>query len=265
MAGPYEVFALRFAAESRMHAANYLGAAPAADFDEGMDYYLFLLRNGQETILIDTGATHEAAARRNRVLRKSPDDCLRAFGIRPETIETVILTHLHWDHAGALGLFPGAHFHLQAAEMAYATGPAMQHPALRLAFDGDHVAQAVSALHAGRMTLHDGDMQMRDGVWLHRIGGHSGGLQVVRVHTASGWLVLAGDAAHYWGNLRHRQAFPLFADLLETLDGFGRILALAGDEARVIPGHDPQIARRFPALDGHPEVFALHAGPLSPA
>ncbi|WP_323013996.1 N-acyl homoserine lactonase family protein [Devosia sp.] len=265
MADAYEVYALRFARESRMHSANYLGAAPAADFDEGMDYYIFLLRKGQEIILVDTGATHEAAARRNRVLRVAPDECLRAFGIQPEAIETTILTHLHWDHAGALGLFPKARFHLQATEMAYATGPAMQHSTLRLAFDGAHVAEAVAALHAGRMTLHDGDVQLRDGVWLHRIGGHSGGLQVVRVRTASGWLVLAGDAAHYWGNLRQRQAFPLFADLLETLDGFERILALAGTEARVIPGHDPQIARRFLALDGHPEVFALHDGSAGPA
>lgn len=265
MAGAWEVFALRFASESRLHSANYLGVAPEADFDEGMDYYVFILRRGEEIVLVDNGASHEAAARRNRVLRASPDHCLDAFGIPPHTIRDVVLTHLHGDHAGAISLFPDAHFHLQADEMAYATGPAMHHAGLRLAFDGEHVAQAVAALHAGRMTLHEVDVELHDGLWLHRIGGHSGGLQIVRVRTASGWLVLAGDAAHYWGNPRHRQAFPLFADLRATLDGFERLRALAGAEIRVIPGHDPELARRFPARAGHAEIFALHAGPRDPA
>src|SRR5262249_26050409 len=45
---------------------------------------------------------------------------LKAIGIDPETVENVIVTHLHYDHAGNYELFPRARYHLQDLEMGYA-------------------------------------------------------------------------------------------------------------------------------------------------
>ena len=73
--------------------------------------------------------------RGGRPIRLDPGAALAPFGLGPADITQVIVTHLHYDHAGGLHLFPpNATLHLQQAEMAYATGPCMCHDTLRMPF-----------------------------------------------------------------------------------------------------------------------------------
>ena len=112
-----------------------------------------------------------------------------------------------------------AMFHLQAAEMAYCTGPCMCQPFLRRPFDVDDVQSAIRALYADRMRFTTARRRSRPGITLHLIGGHSGGIQSIRVPTQRGWVVLAGDAAHLWGNIRKRNPFPVVVDVARMLRG----------------------------------------------
>ena len=183
----WEAFALRYAERGgRTRADSFI-------FDEDhasphdMDYYVWLLRSEGRAIVVDTGYDAAEGERRARPLLRDSAEQMRAFGIDPETVETVVVTHLHYDHAGSLHRFPAATLHLQAAEMAYATGPCMCHPALRMPFTGEHVCEAVRRLYQGRVVFHEGDGEVAPGVTVHRIGGHSRGLQAVRVRTRAGW------------------------------------------------------------------------------
>ncbi len=97
---------------------------------------------------------------------------------------------------------------------------------------------------------------------LHLIGGHSGGIQSIRVPTARGWVVLAGDAVHLWGNIRQRNPFPVVVDVARMLRGFDIDRGLADGPDHVIPGHDPLILKRFPPLGGNPEIAQLHLPPI---
>ena len=117
------------------------------------------------------------------------------------------MTHLHYDHAGNLDRFPNAHFHLQDREMSYATGRCMCNGLLRHPFSVEHVTQMVRHVYGERVTFHSGDGEVAPGVTVHRVGGHSDGLQVVRVETARGPVVLASDAAHYYANLQRAARF----------------------------------------------------------
>jgi len=85
------------------------------------------------------------------------------------------------------------------------------------------------------------------GVSVHLIGGHTNGLQAVRVRTAAGWLVLASDASHFYANMEQGRPFPIVSNLGDMLDGYARLHSLADAPALVIPGHDPQVLERFPA------------------
>ena len=106
-------------------------------------------------------------------------------------------------------------------------------------------------LFARRLVFHDGDWELAPGLTVHRLGGHTDGLQVVRAETRSGPMVLASDAAHFWEHLTSGRPFASIYDLRATRDGFRRLRALAeGDEGRVIPGHDPLVLQRFPAVAG---------------
>jgi glyoxylase-like metal-dependent hydrolase (beta-lactamase superfamily II) len=148
---------------------------------------------------------------------------------------------------------------MQAAEMAFATGPCMCHDTLRMPFTADHVCEAVKRLYTGKLTFHDGDGQIAEGVTVHCIGGHSRGLQAVRVRTAAGWLVLASDAAHYYENFEARKPFPIVVDLQNMLDGYDTLYRLASSPTLIIPGHDPLVTHYFPQ-DIAPHVTRLDKG-----
>jgi glyoxylase-like metal-dependent hydrolase (beta-lactamase superfamily II) len=95
--------------------------------------------------------------------------------------------------------------------------------------------------------FHDGDVELAPGIELFRIGGHTGGLQVVRVNTVRGRLVLASDAFHFNENRLRRAPFPIVYSMEEMLAGFARCEELAaGDESLLVPGHDPAVVARWP-------------------
>ncbi len=242
----WEVYAVKYADRNARTRADSFIFDDNHDAPHAMDYFMWVLRRGDRVILVDTGYDGPEAAARDRPIRMEPGAALAPLGIRPEDIDTLIVTHLHYDHAGGLHLFPNAHLHLQTAEMAYATGPCMCHDTLRMPFTAAHVCEAVTRLYRGKLTFHDGDGEIADGVTVHCIGGHSRGLQAVRVRTDAGWLVLASDAAHYYENFQARKPFPIVVDLQDMLDGFDTLARLASDPKLIVPGHDPLVRDLFP-------------------
>ncbi|HSN13358.1 MAG TPA: N-acyl homoserine lactonase family protein [Anaeromyxobacteraceae bacterium] len=256
----HEVYAIRYAVHERRAGENF--HLRVVDRPMPMDYFVWLVRGGGRTLVVDTGFGEEAADRRQRRLLRSPVEGLRALGVEAATVEDVVLTHLHYDHAGNLGAFEKARFHLQAAEMTYASGPAMAHAPLGGAFDAEDVAAMVRRVFAGRVRFHDGDTALFPGVTLHRIGGHTRGLQAVSVTTARGLVVLASDASHYWANLTERNPFPIFVDLEAMMTGWDRLRALAPSLDHLVPGHDPAVLARFPHPPGQPDIACLHLPPV---
>lgn len=255
----WEVFAIRYADRvARVRGDSFI-FDDAHELPHPMDYYFWVLRSGERIIMVDTGYDQAEASRRGRPILQDPATALAPLGLTPDQIDTVVVTHLHYDHAGGLHLFPNAELHMQAAEMAYATGPCMCHDALKMPFTADHVCEAVQRLYSGKVVFHDGDGQIADGISVHCIGGHSRGLQAVRVRTAAGWLVLASDAAHFYENLWARKPFPIVVDLEDMLNGYKRLEALASHRDLIIPGHDPLVRSWFPCENG---LYRLSNGPI---
>lgn len=257
----WEVHAVKYADRNARTRADSFLFDDNHDALHAMDYYIWVLRRGAEVIVVDTGYDMAEASARNRPIRMEPAQALAPLGIKPEDVTTVIVTHLHYDHAGGLHLFPNAKLHMQAAEMAYATGPCMCHDTLRMPFSAIHICEAVKRLYSGQVVFHDGDAQVADGITVHCIGGHSRGLQCVRVQTDAGWLVLASDAAHYYENFVAQKPFPIVVDLQNMLDGFATLKRLASSPNLIIPGHDPLVRDLFPSGVA-PHITRLDQGPL---
>jgi len=110
----YEVYALRYARMTRPASHNFI-LHDAHDGTVEMDFYVWLIKLDDTAILVDTGFGERGATQRGRPLDCCPIDALRHLGVRSEQIRDVILTHLHWDHAGNLDKLPNARFHLQEA------------------------------------------------------------------------------------------------------------------------------------------------------
>src|SRR5690606_30760179 len=118
-------------------------------------------------------------------------------------------------------------------------------------------------LFEDRVAFHDGDSQIEPGITVHRVGGHTRGLQITRVRTRRGWVVLGSDASHFYANFEQNRPFPVVADVSEMLAGYDRMRALASSPRHIIPGHDPLVLSRYPAvrddLDG---IVRLDADPI---
>ena len=154
---------------------------------------------------------------------------------------------MHYDHCGNYDLFPQARYHLQDIEMAYCTGRCMCHAGLRAPFEEADVVAIVRKLFAGRVQFHDGIDELAPGLSVHHVGGHSKGLQVVRVWTRRGWMVLASDASHFYANMEEGRAFPIMHSHEDTLEGYATMRRLASRPDNIIPGHDPLVLQRYPA------------------
>ena len=250
----YEIVALRYATMQRRTAAeNFLFPDDHAAIMP-IDYFVWVIRGCGRVIVVDTGFTEPVAIARGRTWLRHPVEALASVGVEAADVQDVILTHLHYDHAGCLDAFPAATFHLQDAEMQFATGRCMCHQVLRAPMELNDVLDTVRHVYAGRVKFHDGTSTLAPGISVHLVGGHSGGLQIVRVHTARGWVVLASDATHFWANIRGRKPFPLVVDVMKMAEGWRVCEELADGPDHIIPGHDPLVMTRFP-----PEIDAKAA------
>ncbi len=176
----------------------------------------------------------------------------------------MVLTHLHYDHAGTLGDLPKANFHLQEQELRWVTSSELFETNASSSFEVGDVVNVVEGLYAERVRLHDGDWQLAPGISVHLIGGHTPGIQVLRVNTARGYLVLASDTTHYYENIETGSPFAITYDATQVKEGFRRLHELAESAEHIIPGHDPLVLERYPAAS--PElagvVARLDAEPL---
>ncbi|MCK1298349.1 N-acyl homoserine lactonase family protein [Bradyrhizobium sp. 24] len=262
MGNAYEIYALRYATMSpRTPNMNFLAPDPHDSAAQDLDYFVWLIRGNGRDILVDTGFNAEEASARARKLTLNPVDALERFGVAASSIRDIIVTHLHYDHAGNLDRFPNARFHIQEREMAYATGRCMCNGLLRHPFSVEHVTQMVRHVYGERVNFYSGDGEVALGVTVHRVGGHSDGLQVVRVETTRGPVVLASDAAHYYANLQRRSPFPIVYNVGDMAAGWETIERLAGHPDRFIPGHDPIVTEIYPRASDQGDVWALHLPP----
>jgi len=249
----YRVYAAKYAERDGQSRDMFLGG-DAHNSPMPMDYFVWAVVGPDRTWVIDTGFEDADAEARGRRMVRSVTEALATVGVDALTVEDVIITHLHYDHIGGFGQFPAARFHVQDREMAFATGRHMTRRAIAHSFTADHIAGLVHKVFDQRVTFHDGDKTLAPGLSVHWVGGHTAGLQVVRVHTALGWMVLASDAAHYYDNLEQGRPFPTLVDVGQVLDAFDTVRELADRPELIVPGHDPLVLARYPAaakgLDG---------------
>lgn len=261
----HEVYAVRYARhDGRPAATNFLRPDPH-EGPGALDFFVWALRGPSGTVLVDTGYDAEMGARRGRSMLNPIAEGLKAIDIAPHDVKHVIITHLHWDHAGNYDLFPNARYHLQDCEMDYATGRCMCHGELRVPFEADDVVAMVRKVFAGRVDFHEGDEQLTPGITLHKIGGHSRGLQCVSVNTRRGAVVLASDATHLYAHIEQGKVFPLVYSVGDVIEGYAKIKKLAPSPQHIVPGHDPLVCDRYPAAASGLEnwVMRLDAEPKS--
>lgn len=255
-----EVFAVRHGRHLTSHAAVY---HRWSDYGEAggpleMAYYFWVVRptDGSPPTVLDTGFRAEEAERRGRTVLCTVADGLAALGIAAEDVGTVVLTHLHYDHVGNIGLFPRARIVLARREYDFWCGdPIARRPLFARHTDPDAVETLMKAYDEGRVHLFTGEIEAAPGVGAIQVGGHTPGQLLVAVEGRGRRLLLSSDAAHYYEELERDRPTAVHTDLAAMY----RVFDIVADEIRrgatFVPGHDPLVAERFPgagrALPSH--------------
>ena len=243
-AAEYRAYAIRYGHRDAVPAHEAFHrphAAPSA----GMDYFVWLITDGQTNIVVDTGFGEAEGTRRGREFLRSPDRGLAELGVDAASVEHVVLTHFHYDHIGGVALFPNATFHVQEREMRFYTGPGGALPVIRESIHVPDVLALVELNYLGRVHFVEGDAQIVPGVWAHQASGHTPGMQFVSLATSRGRAVLTSDASHYYANIEEGNVFNTFVDLAGVLRGHQRIRELAAAPELIVPGHDPLVLERL--------------------
>src|ERR1051326_8246224 len=164
---------------------------------------VWLVKGDGKTIVVDSGFYHENLFKGWKIKDfVKPSEALAGAGVKPEDVTDVIITHMHWDHADGMDLFPKARIWLQKDEYSYYTGEAWQSPRTHGGIDPDDVLAAVKINLAGRLSLVNGDgQQILPGITCYIGGKHTFQSQYVGVNTKAGTVILASDNMYLYENL----------------------------------------------------------------
>ncbi|WP_181778971.1 N-acyl homoserine lactonase family protein [Pseudonocardia pini] len=246
------VFAIRFAHRTRSTAREHFYRSHSCGEEaKPISYYVWLVAGRGRRILVDAGFTQEVARRRgDRHYLACPLDSLGALGVEPDTIDTVVLTHLHYDHTGLVSAFPSARITVQQRELDYWTGPLATRGENPHLVEAEDLAALGQLVRGGRVNLVDGDAHLADGVRAHLTGGHTAGLQTVSVQAGGGPVVLASDASHFYDNVEQDRPYSIVDSLPAMYAAFDRMKAETARGGHLVPGHDPRVVERYPAVPG---------------
>ncbi len=261
----YEIHAIRYATRDALRRDHFIGGDPH-ESPMPMDYFVWVITGPRGAFVLDLGFTEEMAKSRKRQFLRCPIDSLKLVGVDAREVRDVIVSHMHYDHVGNFHKFPNARFHLQAREMAYATGKYMRYAKPGHSYHVEDVVGMVRLNFQGKVEMHEGMVEVAPGITLHPAPGHADGLQVARVHTKRGWVVLASDATHYYEHFLTNKLFATAFHIGEMLDSYKVIKQLAPSVRHIIPGHDPHVMQEYepprPELRG--AVVRLDVAPTGP-
>lgn len=244
--------------------ADFMGGCPICSnqglVEVPMVYSLVAKPDGADerrAILVDTGfKSGKSMTGRRFDDFETPAAVLSKVGYRPEDIDTIVLTHLHFDHAGNFEAFPKARIYVQRLE--YERWKAVianisdlgigKQSWMLSSLDVDVFTQLDKAIDAGRVTFLDGDGEIAPGVTCRLAEDtHTFGSQWVEISTSVGPHVIAGDCVYWYTNVE--RMWPpgyLQGNTWNLIETYQKLRRLVGDDhlERIIPGHDMETFRR---------------------
>lgn len=215
-------------------------------------YYVWCIRDNKTTIIVDTGLNDEEAHKRKLNGVEYLKSRFDKLGIDLASVETVIASHLHFDHFSAHELYPKATFYIQRKEMEFWAGPAITYP--QFSSVAPDMVEMMKLSCGGRVRFFDGDQQIVPGIRAVLMGGHTPGSQSIVVDTIKGQVVIAGDVVDLYRNLEEKiVGAPV--DLLQALLALDKVKELASSPNLLLPSHEPLIMKKFPCIfDGIAEI-----------
>jgi glyoxylase-like metal-dependent hydrolase (beta-lactamase superfamily II) len=240
----YEVYAIRYATVQGFPVRSLIaGADSSRRTDIAMT--VWLLRGNGRNVLVDAGFYRDKFLRQWKPIDfVSPAAAVQRLGVKPEDVTDIIVSHIHWDHADGVDLFPKARVWVQKEEYQHHIGP--DGAARNRSIDDDDAKMFATLLKAGRIEQVNGDsVEIIPGIRVFTGGKHTFASQYASVRTAAGTAVIASDNAYMYENLDSRRPIAQTLDSLANLRAQERMKRLASNPRLIVPGHDPAVFVRF--------------------
>jgi glyoxylase-like metal-dependent hydrolase (beta-lactamase superfamily II) len=251
----WEILVVQYGIAATTKSAIYLDwhVYREPDGPQMLGFYLWVLRRGDQTILVDTGFQAAAAERRGRQPLIEPTEALRRIGVAPDL---VVLTHLHYDHTGNAQAFADVPLSLPAGEAAFWRTEASRNPVLAAYTEPGDLEHVLGRVADGTAAcFRDGDA-VAPGVTAVSLPGHTPGLSGLLVQTAGDPVLLCSDAVHLFDELELQRPCSIVCDVATMVTSFATIKAHAARGVTIVPGHDPAVMGTYPAVDGFAGVAA---------
>jgi glyoxylase-like metal-dependent hydrolase (beta-lactamase superfamily II) len=245
-AATYDVYAIRYATIPSFPVRGLIaGADTSRRMDIAMMIWLLRGTNGR-TVLVDAGFYRDKFVQRWKPADfVAPSEAVAGAGVQPADVTDIIVSHVHWDHADGLDLFPNARIWIQKAEYQHHVGP--QGEVRDRAIDPDDAAMLASLRGRGRVNEVDGDStEIIPGITVFTGGKHTFESQYASVRTRSGTAIIASDNLYLYENLDTHRPIAQTLDSVSNLAAQDRMKRLASVPRLIVPGHDPAVFVRFP-------------------
>ncbi len=254
------VYALKYGEGAIPNYAAFWLSNPKFSTDQPkrpINMYFWLIQTANRNILVDTGTGNDFATRYPNYI--SPLELLNKVGLKPSDIDTIIISHPHFDHVDALEFYrnTNATVYIQRDSYRFMVEEATESAVIRN--DGlfprkKDATMLLDLAWEGRLKILDGDTDLYPGIRLVKVGGHFPGLQITVVQTGAKPVVLASDAVHQYDNLEKNIALGIYqGDFGDVAKAFETIRKIDGV---VVAGHDKQVVERFKQVqEGIIQVF----------
>jgi glyoxylase-like metal-dependent hydrolase (beta-lactamase superfamily II) len=223
-----------------------------------MDYFFWVARNEHRTVIIDTGFAPAAGAARGRTRVRSIEQALADASVDAQQVAQVVVTHAHYDHIGCLDHFHGAEVLMAEAEYQFWTDPVAKKALFAHASEPAEIDYLRQLRAAGELSPFAGARPAAPGIELIEVGGHTPGQTIVRVQTASGVILLASDAVHYYEEVERDLPFATVVDVAQMYRTYEQLREMQQDAGvQMVAGHDPEVMTRFPERGSTDDVVVL--------
>ncbi|NKX54420.1 N-acyl homoserine lactonase family protein [Arthrobacter mobilis] len=252
MSDKYQVSIVKFGTRSTTKSDVYLNyhIYDYPDDPVDMDYFFWVIRNPERTVVVDTGFSQQGGQVRNRTFLIEPAKAFATLGVRAEDNPDVVVTHAHYDHIGNLDLFPDSNVFISQAEFDFWTSRMAERKQFAHSTEVPEIEYLKEVHGQGHIHTFTGRMSLAPGIELIEVGGHTPGQLIVVVDTDEGKAILASDAVHYYEEYEKDLPFLFVSDLPGMYQGFDLIRRLLSDGAsHLVPGHDPDTLNRFKRQD----------------
>jgi glyoxylase-like metal-dependent hydrolase (beta-lactamase superfamily II) len=244
----YEIYAVKYAGPFVRPVAKVLWNT---DWEKEIEinWYFWVIKGDSKTLIVDCGVAPSLAQQMQFQGYVNPVHALARMDVEASQVQTVVMTHMHFDHVNGAELFPKATFYVQKKEFNFwMKDPVAKKPPFLMLADPAGNSHLARLEGTEKLILIEGDQEVLPGIELLLAPGHTPGLQAVAVNTARGTAIVGSACAHIFRNYEEEIPSCFIADMVSWMKTYDKLKSRVSSPDLLFPGHDIKMLTQYPKV-----------------